>query len=1177
VLSALAGSFFLTVSWMWAQTATTTTLTITPATPIFGQTVTFTAQVAPSAAQGSVSFVDQGMLVGVGTLNASGVATASTITLAAGNHSIRALYGGSATYQASQSAATTYTVTAVAGTGFKPQLNYAVGADAPLTFDAVGDFNGDGKADLVVLQYGSPGTLSILLGNGAGSFQPAVNYPVTANPTSVVIGDFNGDGKPDLAVASFGPSGPVEGVLSILLGNGDGTFQPAVTYSTGGYTPESIAMGDFNGDGKADLVVANYGSAAAGNLGNVSVLLGNGDGTFQSAVSYDGGGSPAFVAVADFNGDGKADLAVGQSGGVGIFLGNGDGTFLANGLYVAGANPSSIAIGDFNLDGKLDLAVGEANILTNDAYVLLGKGDGSFETAVPLTTGADPYSVVVGDFNGDGKPDIATANNQSNNVSVLIGNGDGTFQPAVNYPAGDDPNCIVVADFNGDGVADLASSNFIIEGVTLLIGIGPSGPVGVATTTTLLATPNPSQYQLPVTLTATVTPSGVAGQVEFLDDGNVIGVGSLNDSGVAQIVTSALNSGTGSLYAQYLGQPGVWQPSISGAVSQTVTALAGSGFAAATSYSVGISPNSVATGDFNGDGKIDLAVTNGTSNDVSVMLGNGDGTYQTAVNYATGAGPQYVVVGDFNGDGIPDLATANSDGSVSLLLGNGDGTFKAAISYQTGTRLAYLAADDYNADGKLDLAIPYWTNVGVFVALGNGDGTFQAPLNTQIYVTEGTQPIAAADFNGDGKADLAVATTNNAVSILLGNGDGTFQAPVNYPVPNSWSVAIGDFNGDGYPDLAVSSNVEPTTISILLGNGDGTFKSPVSTVETFAAFYMTVADFNGDGKSDMAVIDGTQVDLLLGNGDGTFQAPRTYPVGNFPIAAAAADFNGDGRIDLAVANESSGNVSVLLALTNQNSFNGDGQPDIIWEDPVSGWAQIWYLGGAQGVSLLGAADLTEANPWHIVGIGDFNGDGHPDVVWQDPVSGAVQVWYMGGAGGNTLLGAADITTKNPWQVLSVADFNRDGHPDLLWQDPKSGWAQIWYMGGLQGTTLLGAADLTTANPWHLVGSADFNGDGFPDVLWQDPVSGTVQIWYLGGTTPGSQGSVFQSAVNLTGPMTTKVVAIADFNLDGHPDVIFQDATTGAATAYFYTGALGTTPAGTAVVSAGNPWYIAGPH
>ena len=276
-------------------------------------------------------------------------------------------------------------------------------------------------------------------------------------------------------------------------------------------------------------------------------------------------------------------------------------------------------------------------------------------------------------------------------------------------------------------------------------------------------------------------------------------------------------------------------------------------------------------------------------------------------------------------------------------------------------------------------------------------------------------------------------------------------------------------------------------------------------------------------------------------------------------------------------NNLSANQTANFIAKVPSDFNGDGHPDVVWEEPVVGWAQVWYLGGSQGVTLTGAANVTQTNPWQVVGVGDFDGNGIPDLVWQDPVSGAVQVWYLGGAGGVTLVSAVNITNKNAWHVVSVGDFNQDGHPDLLWQDPNSGWAQIWYLTGSQGNTLSGAANLTLSNKWRVVGTGDFNNDGFLDVLWQDPVSGTVQLWYMAGSTPGAQGTQFVSAVNLTGPMTTKVAAIADFNRDGHPDVVFQDPASGAATVYYYTGSQGTTPDGTAVLSTGNPWYIAGPR
>ena len=316
-------------------------------------------------------------------------------------------------------------------------------------FSAVvtGDFNNDGQLDLIVANNEGD-NVSILLGNGDGTFQPAVSYSAGAGtlPDSIAVGDFNGDGKLDLAVASS-----ARGSVSILLGNGDGTFQAAVEYLAVS-NPSSVAVGDFNGDGKLDVVVANSGS------NNVSVLLGNGDGTFQNALDFNVGSSPSSVAVGDFNGDGKLDLAVANnaSGNVSILLGNGDGTFQPAADFDAGSDPSSVAVGDFNGDGRLDLAV--ANNGSSNVSILLGNGDGTFQSAVDFGTGSNPEAVALGDFNGDEKLDLAVADFGSGNVSILLGNADGTFQPATDYTAGIgvSPGALAVGDFNGDGRVDLA-------------------------------------------------------------------------------------------------------------------------------------------------------------------------------------------------------------------------------------------------------------------------------------------------------------------------------------------------------------------------------------------------------------------------------------------------------------------------------------------------------------------------------------------------------------------------------------------------------------------------------------------------------------------------------------------------------------------------------------------------
>ena len=304
---------------------------------------------------------------------------------------------------------------------------------------------------------------------------PAADFPVGASPSAVAVGDFNGDRKSDLAVANNGSDN-----VSVLLGNGNGTFLPAVNYPVGSCRgpdqrsfPWSVAAADFDGDQVLDLVVATSGCHT------VSVLKGNGDGTFQPAREFSAGISPVFVAVGDFNGDRVLDLAVAdQTGGVWVLLGNGDGTFQAAVSYATGKQSWSVAVDDFDRDGRLDLAVtnaGDPDDPNNPAFrtvsVLLGNGDGTFKAAVNYSAGKNPRSVVVGDFNGDGNLDLAVANfdtlnSDTDDVSVLLGKGDGTFQSSpINSRGGTGslswvhPISVAVHDFNGDSVPDLAVTN----------------------------------------------------------------------------------------------------------------------------------------------------------------------------------------------------------------------------------------------------------------------------------------------------------------------------------------------------------------------------------------------------------------------------------------------------------------------------------------------------------------------------------------------------------------------------------------------------------------------------------------------------------------------------------------------------------------------------------------------
>jgi FG-GAP-like repeat/FG-GAP repeat len=352
------------------------------------------------------------------------------------------------------------------------------------------DLNGDGKLDLAVANANGDdmnpdGSVSVLFGNGDGNFKSQVSsYPTGKHPRSVAAMDLNGDGKLDLAVANAnGDDMNPDGSVCVLLGKGDDTFNPQVTYRTGN-SPESVAAMDLNGDGKPDLAVANAQGDAMNPDGSVSVLLGKGDGTFKPHVTYRTGTSPVSVLAVDLNGNGKPDLAVANAqgdamnpeGSVSVLLGNGDGTFEPQVTYATSEHAFSLIALDLNGDSKPDLAAGNSGGLgtrANGVSVLLGKGDGTFKAPVTYPTGNGLSAVVARDLNGDGMPDFAVANSSDDTIGVLLNNGDGTFQPQGSYPTGTRPSSVVALDLNGDGKPDLATTNGDDNTVTVLLNTCP--------------------------------------------------------------------------------------------------------------------------------------------------------------------------------------------------------------------------------------------------------------------------------------------------------------------------------------------------------------------------------------------------------------------------------------------------------------------------------------------------------------------------------------------------------------------------------------------------------------------------------------------------------------------------------------------------------------------------------
>jgi hypothetical protein len=519
----------------------------------------------------------------------------------------------------------------------------------------------------------------------------------------------------------------------------------------------------------------------------------------------------------------------------------------------------------------------------------------------------------------------------------------------------------------------------IDQSVAAQIGKAAS-PALAASTVVLTTSGSPSANAALVTLTATVSSTTTPiGSVTFMDGSVAIAQVQLV-AGAAVFKTTGLSTGSHSLTAVYAGD-GVHASATSNTLTQVVgpgattvhflssanPALTGTsvtfnaflqyrsgntahatptgtlsindggpsigtspltldflfGFEEIQPFAAGANPQAMAMGDFDGDGNLDVAVANMNDNTVSVLLGNGDGTFQPQKVFTVGAGPFSITAGDFNADGNLDLAVANEAGNtVSVLLGNGDGTFQPQKVFNVGASPSAVIAGDLNGDGILDLVVANNADSTVSVLLGNGDGTFQTQkvFAAANGLNNDAIDVVIADFNGDGKPDLAVANVGgNTVSILPGNGDGTFGAANPFAVGNGPAYVIaGDVNHDGILDL-VAANEGDSTVSVLLGNGsggvgDGTFQAQKVFSTGSGPDFPKLADMDGDGNLDIIVADsgGVNVSVLLGNGDGTFQAQQVFGVGNNPSALVVGNFVGGGRVDIVTGNATDNDVALLV-------------------------------------------------------------------------------------------------------------------------------------------------------------------------------------------------------------------------------------------------------------------------
>jgi len=771
---------------------------------------------------------------------------------------------------------------------------------------STGDFNGDGKMDLAVAQ--NDGTVAILLGNGDGTFAASGSVDSGISGSPIALADFNGDGKLDIAVAA----GSGTAAVIVLTGNGDGTFNSP---SSGG-SPTStsitwIDVADFNQDGVPDVVLAD-------SNGSANVFLNSGGGLLTESFPVVSGLNVPYyleVGVGDLNGDGYPDIVAGgyYSSTQGLYFTEPTETASATARVQINGVGRHLAEASFPAEGKYESSISSSiplwGLLPATSNTLSVTAGGSTVTSVTpgtavlltakVTAGTTPVTAGQVNFCDASAPHCTDIHILGSSALSNSGTATFTFVPGAGAHR-------YQAQFVEDGFG-LASASNIAS-----LNVGPAPAPVYSDTAAISLNGSPGDYSLTATVIGYGGPAAPTGTVSFVD----------TSFGNNVLATATLGTGI----------PGI-------------------GFRESSSPTFGSSPSVEVTADFNGDGIPDLAVlsTNNTITfggpfTLAVFFGKGDGTFTTGLTVQPSGVQSYptMIGGDFNGDGKSDLAVLSYDGYstsyITVLLGNGDGTFGTPITgvvySQPATGgdviLGTLAAADFNGDGKLDLAVvgDYVSSGGVTILLGNGNGTFTA-AGPNLDPNGDFALIATGDFNGDGIPDLVTPNYfefGGSPTIFLGKGDGTFTfSKVTFTLDYfPTSVVVGDFNGDGVLDLAFS---DLNGIEIALGNGDGTFtETTASPIAVPSELYsLQVGDFNHDCKPDLAGLDNynDQIVVLLGAGDGTFSVTKATPGVNAsfdgPHQIAAADFNGDGLPDLAMLTYGVNTASILLTVPTETA------------------------------------------------------------------------------------------------------------------------------------------------------------------------------------------------------------------------------------------------------------------
>lgn len=1051
------------------------------------------------------------------------------------------------------------------------------------------DFDGDGFDDLAVALFG-PDAVRIFAGNGDGTFAEPVDYPVGSNPIALELADFNGDGELDLAVVNEGSN-----TLSILLGHGDGTFADAVSYPVGS-NPGALAVGDLDGDGHLDVMVSNRSGAS------VSLFLGDGTGALIAGAAVTGVGTDLRgVALGDFDGDGKLDIAVAAEDNNAIYirLGNGDGTFGESSAYTPAGRPNGVGVADLDGDGLDDIVA--VHTSGTEVSVFRATGGGNFADAVAYSSiggSSASFEVRFHDLDGDGRPDLVISGR--NEVVVRYNRGEMVFESPVRYGANRSVRSAAIGDFNDDGRPDIAAVSATDSTITLLFGRGArilaADPAGTGVRTGAgrgnIADTGTEHYDywsfsasagerllLGSESVGHNSSTGLRYAVLRPDGSELIAMTSNN--GTEQLSTILPVTGTYGIqvrhYYNFSGEyrfrvtlaPGDWQAEgesnnnpgqanqpvftrIDALQRAKVLGYIRHGDAGDVFHFRNTQPGTdVPLADMPVDTEIRIALQLPATSTLSPVIDllRQDGT---AVASATEGETELTFTVAEEGRYYARVRAGSSSSGVAAVYlleleidvpRDLEAPEIVSVSLPAEGTTSTALIDRFSANFSEDLKASFVNDPASYELRNAGaDGIFEtaddevytvtttpsygAGLSASYFISDG--PLQPGDYRFrilDTVEDLAgnplaepfvrqftMAPLGNFILERSGNNsfetgvslggpaagfDGSFRQISSTTVGSSpYSVRTADFDGDGAADLVIAHQ-GANTVSILLGNGDGSFAARVDYPVGSNPWALEAGDFDEDGFPDVAVVnDGPNtISILLNQGDGTLAAPATYPVGSSPRALAVGDLNGDGVLDLVTANYNGHSVSVLLG-------NGDGT----------------FAAGA-------GIDQPNSRPTGVA-LGDFDGDGVLDLAVANNALNTLSV-YAGVGDGTFGAGTEYAVLANP-DGVAAGDIDGDGFDDLVSISGSNS----------QFNLLRSNGDGTFEEPrsYTVGGSssnreivlADLRGDGFPDALIARGNNLSIR--------ENRGGWLFDSPAVYGAGSTVRSVTTGDFDGDGLPDL-----------------------------------------